>query len=103
MSSPLSTRFRSPPSPQGEGLISASFMASPRGEAPPGGGGEGRSPFLIEIFSPEIFKQRGSRISALNHFARISRAPHSPRFRSAPSPQGEGAMRLTIFADFCGS
>ena len=30
--------------------IVSRYAASPRGEAPPGGGGEGRSPFLIEIF-----------------------------------------------------
>ena len=43
-------------------------------------------------------KNNGKESRREKHFARISRAPHSPRFRSAPSPQGEGFVSAEVLA-----
>ena len=90
---PHSLRFRSAPSPQGEGYNIALFQRLPLGgRLRLKVGGEGRNLFSISIsLSDNVPAPYFSEISSeIFGKSKMSCAPHSLRFRSAPSPQGEG-------------
>ena len=81
--------------------IVSRYAASPRGEAPPRGGGEEKLAFLfcLKICLAKNFQTKGQLHFRLKSFRANQCAPHSPRFRSAPSPQGEG-FALRRFRSF---
>ena len=89
--------------PRGEALFPPKFLLSPSGRVARSAerGHDRTRPLqsaVADSFPEGEAKNNGKESRRENHFARISRAPHSPRFRSASSPQGEGLISAAFKA-----
>ena len=93
-------------SPSGKALFPPKFLLSPSGRVARSAerGHDRTRPLqsaIADSFPEGEAKNNGKESRRENHFARISRAPHSPRLRSAPSPQGEGLIFASFKASPC--